>query len=150
MSTLCCLHYFSSSHYAFSMLIATLRTLGQFPCASCLVHKGDLHLFGMEENEWNRRVDDPERLYKIRRARKLIFENGKGVESKVVKDILSDQSLIPVNVSFAYRYFLLRLPVTYQTDRTRSHHWPSIISIFSICSFRTSCTSSSLVSGSPY
>ena len=78
------------------MLVATLRNLGQFPCASCLVHKDNLHLFGTQSGE---RLDDPERLYKIQRARRLIFESGKGVDSKVVKDILSGQSLVPINVS---------------------------------------------------
>ena len=80
------------------MLIASLRNLGQFPCASCMVRRDEIHEFETSEE----RIDDEERRYKIGRARKLIFENGKGVESKVVKDILSDGSLIPVNVSPLY------------------------------------------------
>ncbi|KAL5514487.1 hypothetical protein ACEPAG_2576 [Sanghuangporus baumii] len=77
-----------SADYPERMLVATLRNNAQYPCPSCL----------------------------ISRARKLIFEHGKGVESKVMNDILSEESLVPVNNAFSaliehdFNFFTLFVP----------------------------------------
>jgi hypothetical protein len=49
-------------------------------------------------------VDDEACRQKIEKARKIIFQKGAGIEGKHVKDILSEQSLVPMQVSVSLPY----------------------------------------------
>lgn len=138
------------------MLIATLRNLGQYPCASCLIRKEYIHLLGTKVDEQRRshkRSDDDERREKVSKAREHIFKNGNAVDSAKVKGILNEGSLLPIHVSRFCLLLLLLLTVHTYTHvlsfffRTLSQLSNQWVSITIRCLSRTSCTNSSSASG---
>lgn len=85
------------------MQIATLRVLSQYACATCLTPLKYVHQLGTRvdrQRRSHRRVDNSIRQEKIIKARRLIFERGLPVDSKRVRDILQEGSLLPITVSF--------------------------------------------------
>ena len=133
------------------MLIATLKNLGAFPCASCETPLKYIHMLGTTADEQRRahkRVDNDDRQDRVENSRRWIFENGNRVDSTRVKDCLGPHSIVPTRVSGPcnifnsladsgrFRTLFLRFQNLDSTSMTYSH--------------RTSCTSSSSVYGSEY
>ncbi|KAI9059487.1 hypothetical protein FKP32DRAFT_1657872 [Trametes sanguinea] len=92
-----------SADYPEKVLLATIRDMGSCPCPRCLVRKDAISAVGtardMASRTRNARVDSADRRYKVNRAREFIYEQGRGLGSKAVEDLLKAESLVPtVNV----------------------------------------------------
>lgn len=53
----------------------------------------------MKRRQRAQRIDDERRRNHVKAARRLIFENGDGVNSEHIKRILNEESLVPTLVS---------------------------------------------------
>ncbi len=85
--------------------LATIRDNGLFPCHRCLVHKSGLHRLGLPD-DIARRIEKT-RTYLadlVKKARKLIYKDGKGVNSSGVDDILKEYSGVPTVVCYLPLY----------------------------------------------
>lgn len=84
------------------VMLATIRNNGECPCPACLVRKEDISKMGSPEDrntrESKQRVDNHERIDKVKRAQAQVLVHGKGVQSKPVEDLLSSESLVPTVV----------------------------------------------------
>jgi hypothetical protein len=52
-----------------------------------------------------RRIDNDQRRNKVKIARKLIYEKGRGVNSVPVEDLLKETSLVPNTVRISFLLF---------------------------------------------
>ncbi|EFI26951.1 ubiquitin and ribosomal protein S27a [Coprinopsis cinerea okayama7 len=94
-----------SADYLEKALIATIRSLGTYPCPRCLVPKSDMNQAGTGEDKSlrseNPRVDTAERREKVKAAREKIFDQGYAVNSRVVDEELKSNSMVPVKNAFS-------------------------------------------------
>jgi len=84
------------------VLIATIRYLANCPCPQCFtkkIHAGTLGTRVDDQRRSHSRVDTQSRQRKVESTRKYIFEQGRGVNSMAVNDILQEDSYIPTRVS---------------------------------------------------
>jgi hypothetical protein len=84
------------------ILLAGIRNLGLCPCPRCLVHLSKTHHIGTARDKAIRssslRVDDTKRRSLVSSARRIIYEEGYGVKSAAVEDLLKLASLVPNKV----------------------------------------------------
>lgn len=75
--------------------------MGNSPCPRCLITKDLIPQMGsvLDQNRrLIRRVDDEGRQRKVQAARKLIYVDGRVVNSEAVESILRSESLVPTIV----------------------------------------------------
>ena len=91
------------------VLLASLRNLGSCPCPRCTVKKSQISELGMKRDDAHRvceaRVDDMHYRRRVESARRYIFQQGKGVKSAAVEDILSRDSYVPITVSSTFQVY---------------------------------------------
>src|SRR6266498_1543035 len=83
------------------VLIATIRYLANCPCPQCFtkkIHAGALGTRVDDQRRSHSHVDTQSRQRKVESTRKYIFEQGRGVNSMAVNDILQEDSYIPTRV----------------------------------------------------
>lgn len=133
----------------FRMLIATLKNMGEYPCASCETPLKYIHMLGTTadgQRRAHKRIDNEDKQDKIENARRWIFESGYRVDSSRVKECLGPHSLIPTRVSCKLSGFALKL-LTVSLSRMLSHLSRNTVLIFTTCSRRISCMNSNSVYG---
>jgi hypothetical protein len=84
------------------VLLTTIRYLGSCPCPSCFIKKEYISGLGTKADDQRRahvRTDTERRQSKVEQSRKFIFENGRGVNSTSVNNLLQEDSWIPTRVS---------------------------------------------------
>jgi hypothetical protein len=85
----------------FRVLLATIRYLGSCPCPICFIKKANISGLGTKVDDQRRdhvRTDTERRQSKVEKSRQYIFENGRGVNSTWVNDLLQEDSWIPTRV----------------------------------------------------
>ncbi|KAG6914588.1 hypothetical protein DXG01_016444 [Tephrocybe rancida] len=91
-----------SADYPEKVLLATIRNRGQRPCPRCTIPKSSLKNMGMPRDMASRirlsRVDNISYRNKVQGARKFIYEQNLGVNSKPVEGLLKEESLSPVAI----------------------------------------------------
>ncbi|OSD02393.1 hypothetical protein PYCCODRAFT_1410834 [Trametes coccinea BRFM310] len=96
-----------SADYPEKILLTALKPLSKHPCPRCLISHGDLCNAGTpdddEQRHINKRVDSPKLRRNIQRARKLVFQHGRSLNSKKVKQLLDGISLNPIQSAFSSR-----------------------------------------------
>ncbi|KAH9854399.1 hypothetical protein C2E23DRAFT_726443 [Lenzites betulinus] len=96
-----------SADYPEKVLLATVRDMGNCPCPRCLVAKDNINAVGTMRDMSTRvqklRVDSVDRRFKVNTARLFIYEQGKGIGSTVVENLLKPQSLVPTVNAFSER-----------------------------------------------
>lgn len=101
---LLCNHLFT---IACSVLIATIRDLGNCPCPLCLVTLDQIALLGQVADERTRankaRVDTAERVSKVVQARKIIYVKGYAPGNEHSDVFLKPESLVATEVSSSSR-----------------------------------------------
>ena len=137
------------------VLLASLHNLGACPCPRCKVEKSQILELGMKRDK-NRRlreeqVDNDSYRRKVKSARQYIFEQGKGIESAAVEDLLSEESYVPITVSmpaFLLVWILIVMHCTTWMLFLRSYL--HLVLMYFWCWPLTSFTNSSSASGKPY
>ncbi|KIK73977.1 hypothetical protein PAXRUDRAFT_45998, partial [Paxillus rubicundulus Ve08.2h10] len=88
---------------SYRVLLACVKFLGQCPCPHCLMKKTDIPDMGKDAdmNTWRTelREDNNDYCRKVNKAHKLIFTQGKKLNSKYVTKYLKGESLVPTHVS---------------------------------------------------
>ncbi|KAG9119749.1 hypothetical protein FRC07_005073 [Ceratobasidium sp. 392] len=95
-----------SADYPEKVLLATIRNNGKCLCPRCFVLKTATSQMGTPTDmrtRKKRRIDDSKRRGKIEKARRLIYAEGKMVQSKAVESLLKDQSYVPTMNAFSDR-----------------------------------------------
>ncbi|KAI0054779.1 hypothetical protein BV25DRAFT_1816540 [Artomyces pyxidatus] len=96
-----------SADYPEKVNLASIRQMGRCPCPRCLVQLSDAHLVGtlkdMRTRRVNVRTDDIPRRYKVKLARRLIYEKNYQVDSAGVEHLLGEQASVPVSNAFSER-----------------------------------------------
>lgn len=91
-----------SADYPEKVLLLLIRDMGNCPCPRCLVKKSAICALGtpadMKQRQDGKRVDSCALHMKIAKARKLIYQQGYVVNSKLVDDLLKPESLVPTEV----------------------------------------------------
>lgn len=100
------LFFLCSSHPTFyinRVLLASIRDKGRCPCPWCLIPLSRVHNLGMLQDMKQRVtlawVDDDAWKHKVGVAIEIIHEKNYAIESKQVKSLLKEQSLVPITVS---------------------------------------------------
>ena len=92
----------SITQYFHRILIASIRNLGRCPCPRCLIPLDRVTKMGMRQDMAQRRtlarIDDVKRRNRVETAREKIYEKGYVVGSRVVEDLLQEDSLVPTAV----------------------------------------------------
>ena len=95
-----------AAHCYCRVLLASLCNMDTCPCPCCKVKKSQIFELGMKRDdtcrvcdEW---VDDACYWHWVQSAWQYIFQDGKGVKSTAVEDILSQDSSVPIMVSSAF------------------------------------------------
>ncbi|THV02941.1 hypothetical protein K435DRAFT_652331, partial [Dendrothele bispora CBS 962.96] len=91
------------------ILLVCMKFIAECFCPGCLAKKSDIHKLGTV-NDFKMRIscqrhDSIHHQAKVRNARKLIFQNGYGVESTAVKEILDRESLTPIQNAWSLRLY---------------------------------------------
>ena len=91
----------------FRVLLATIRDGGTCPCPTCRILKKDIEQLGTQKDMRLRqklaRQDNLDRQSRVKQARKLIHhDNAVSVTSTKVEALLKGESLVPIEVTFAY------------------------------------------------
>ncbi|KAI0038029.1 hypothetical protein FA95DRAFT_1478129, partial [Auriscalpium vulgare] len=92
-----------SADYPEKVLLACIRNLGRCPCPRCYVEKVDIPKVTSADDMATRRVvreDNADIRRRVEKSRKLMFEKAKGISSKPVERLLSQQSLVPTRNAF--------------------------------------------------
>ena len=101
------------SYTCYRILLASIRNLGRCPCPRCLIPLDRVPNMGMRRDMAQRmslaRVDNPERRSRIKAAREIIYVKDYKTDSKVVEDLLRQDSLVPTAVSVYLAMSLLML-----------------------------------------
>ncbi|KIJ17498.1 hypothetical protein PAXINDRAFT_110880 [Paxillus involutus ATCC 200175] len=96
-----------SADYPEKVLLACVKFLGQCPCPRCLVKKTNIPDMGEDDDMNTRRTelreDNDNYRRKVNKARKLIFTQGKRLNSKYVAKYLKGESLVPTRNAFSER-----------------------------------------------
>ncbi|KAI0313524.1 hypothetical protein OF83DRAFT_1175591 [Amylostereum chailletii] len=96
-------HIFTySADYLERVKLATVRDKGQCPCPRCGVLMVNTQQLGtvadMNFRRMHQRVDGPARWDAVQKARRLIYEDGQGINSITVERLLQDKSWVPTEV----------------------------------------------------
>ena len=86
---------------AYRVILATIRYLGGCPCPSCFIRKDQISTLGTKADDQRRshiRTDTEHRQNKVNKTRTWIFDQGRGVNSTWVEDLLQADSWIPTHV----------------------------------------------------
>lgn len=99
---------FRSSLLCFSntyirVLLATIRDKGLFPCVRCMVPKSSLDRLATHKDMKYREKVREFQEERVRLARVLINEKGKGVASSAVETLLQEFSAVPTMVCVLFR-----------------------------------------------
>jgi hypothetical protein len=82
--------------------MACIKNLGLYPCPVCLVPKNKIHLVGttndLKFRQKNLQEDTAWMASSTKRARELIFEDGRGIDSAPVNNVLGKGSRTPTLV----------------------------------------------------
>ncbi|KAJ3557384.1 hypothetical protein NP233_g11755 [Leucocoprinus birnbaumii] len=93
--------------YPEKVIMALIRYFGNFPCPWCLIPKTDIHLLGtirdFRRRLEDRRFDTIDRQKTVRKAWKAVYLKGQNIASRVIDEILSPESLVPVENAFSTR-----------------------------------------------
>ncbi|TEB23585.1 hypothetical protein FA13DRAFT_1571092, partial [Coprinellus micaceus] len=93
--------------YPERMKVVGVRSMGEFPCARCLVSVADIPQMGTATDHdirvSRRRVDDNIRKNAIHQARGLIYGKNYAVDADKVEDLLKPTSLVPSKNAFSER-----------------------------------------------
>jgi hypothetical protein len=85
------------------VLLATIRSKRRCPCPRCLIPISRFYRLGMKQDMQQRetlaRIDNERRRSTVATARDIIYYKNYAVNSKVLKPLLTEQSLVPINVS---------------------------------------------------
>ncbi|TRM61255.1 hypothetical protein BD626DRAFT_558654 [Schizophyllum amplum] len=96
-----------SADYPEKVLLSSIKSQAQCPCPRCTTPKEKFREMGtqadMDRRETLARVDSSDRQDVIEMVRGGIFENGVGVNSKAVEDVLGATSETPVRNAFSWR-----------------------------------------------
>ncbi|KAJ7151509.1 hypothetical protein C8R46DRAFT_1229045 [Mycena filopes] len=96
-----------SADYPEKVLLACIRNLGKCPCPRCTIPKDKIDGLGTQNDTKNRtkleRTDNARYRSKIELARRRIYEDGLGVKSKRVENLLEPESLVPTTNIFSER-----------------------------------------------
>lgn len=92
----------NSAAAALSVLVATIRDLGNCPCPLCLVTLDQIALLGQVTDERTRsskrRMDTAERVGKVTSARKIIYQKGYAPGNDHSDHFLKPESLVATEV----------------------------------------------------
>ena len=99
------------------VLLASLCSLGACPCPRCKIIKKQISEVGMKRDDAHRvheaRVDDDHYQHRVESAWRYIFQQGKGVKSTAVEDILSQDSYVPITASNTLQnYWILNTKIS--------------------------------------
>lgn len=85
------------------VLLATIRDMGDRPCPRCLITKDKLDLMGTTIDKAFRIGAGVRTYFKnaVEKARRLIYNKGKGISSVAVENLLKETSSIPTIVSLS-------------------------------------------------
>ncbi|KAK7696214.1 hypothetical protein QCA50_000867 [Cerrena zonata] len=96
-----------SADYPEKVLLATVRNLGKCPCVRCTVTKDQIKDIGTANDFARRknlqRISDYAFQQRVRLARSMIYDKGKGIKSAVVEGLLSPLSYVPTTNTFSKR-----------------------------------------------
>ncbi|KAG8729295.1 hypothetical protein FRC10_004102 [Ceratobasidium sp. 414] len=95
-----------SADYPEKVLLATIRNGGACFCPRCLVQKTSASQMGTPTDmrtRNKRRIDSKRHRKQVEHARQLIYDQGKGVQSKAVEDLLKAESYVPTMNAFSDR-----------------------------------------------
>jgi hypothetical protein len=91
------------SYDCYRILVASIQNLGRCPCPRCLIPLVRVQNMGMRRDMMQcmslARVDNLEWHRRIKAAREIIYLKNYKTDSKVVEDILRQDSLVPTAVS---------------------------------------------------
>ncbi|KAJ3557352.1 hypothetical protein NP233_g11763 [Leucocoprinus birnbaumii] len=93
-----------SADYPEKVLLTTIRFLGGCPCPRCFIKKDQIGAIGTtvdEQRRSHKRQDTYERQFDIQTARRMIFREGRGVNSKAVERLLKPLSQTPTMNAFS-------------------------------------------------
>ncbi|KAI0070884.1 hypothetical protein K474DRAFT_1687288 [Panus rudis PR-1116 ss-1] len=94
-----------SADYPEKVLLATIRNLGSCPCPRCTISIDQILEMGMKRDDTRRekqaRQDDHTFRWDANRAHEHIYENGRGVKSTVVENLLGKKSYVPTKNAFS-------------------------------------------------
>ncbi|KAI0073432.1 hypothetical protein K474DRAFT_1603363 [Panus rudis PR-1116 ss-1] len=94
-----------SADYPEKVLLATIRNLGSCPCPRCTISIEQILEMGMKRDDTRRekqaRQDDHTFRWDANRAHEHIYENGRGVKSTVVENLLGKKSYVPTKNAFS-------------------------------------------------
>ena len=85
----------------YRIILATIRYLWGCPCPCCFIRKDQISALGTKaDDQWRShlRTDTEDQQYKVNKTWTWIFNNGQGVNSKWVEDLLQADSWIPTLV----------------------------------------------------
>ncbi|KAJ3557882.1 hypothetical protein NP233_g11630 [Leucocoprinus birnbaumii] len=97
-----------SADYPEKVLLTTIRFLGGCPCPRCFVKKDQIGAIGTtvdEQRQSHKRQDNHERQFDIQTARRMIFKEGRGVNSQPVDRLLKPLSQTPTMNAFSKAIF---------------------------------------------
>ncbi|THU90778.1 hypothetical protein K435DRAFT_675497 [Dendrothele bispora CBS 962.96] len=98
-----------SADYPEKVLLASIRSLGTYPCPHCLVKKDQIDQLGTKLDRRRRknkaRVDSEQRQSSIQRIRRWIFDAGRSIVSNVIEGFLSPFSWTLTRNIFSERFF---------------------------------------------
>ena len=95
------LFFLITNVHLYRVILATIRYLASCPCPCCFIKKEHISGLGTKADNQRRghlRTDTEQRQSKVNQSRTWIFENGRGVNSTWVNDLLQEDSWIPTRV----------------------------------------------------
>ncbi|ETW82716.1 hypothetical protein HETIRDRAFT_54372 [Heterobasidion irregulare TC 32-1] len=94
-----------SADYPEKVLLAGIRSLAKCLCPRCMVEKTQVYKMGskldMRLRTKTARVDNAQRRHTVEIARKIIYEQGYGIESMAVDALLANKSWVPTRNAFS-------------------------------------------------
>lgn len=88
--------------FIYRVLLSGIRNLGSCPCPRCLIPLHRVHNLGMpldmKQRRTQARVDGPDRIESVEKARMKIYSENLSVASTAVNNILKHESLVPTVV----------------------------------------------------
>ena len=104
----------------YRIILATIQYLGGCPCPRCFIRKDQISALGTKVDDQRRShlcTDTEQRQHKVNQTQTWIFNNGRGINSTWVENLLQADSWIPTRVCafiisqlFFYLSILNRMP----------------------------------------
>ena len=99
----------NDTYHYLRVLLTSLHNVGPCPCPHCMVKKSQISELGMKQDDAHQvhkaQVDAMHYWYRVESAQQYIFQQGKGVKSAAVEDILSWDLYVPIMVSNTFQVY---------------------------------------------